>query len=239
MEKPHFDVRYLFPNFFTALSIFVGVIGIIASIKGNFEKAAWLIFLSLILDGLDGRVARWTNACSKFGVEFDSLADVVAFGVAPAILLYQTIGHEYGKFGSMVAALFVVFGAIRLARFNVMAPNSEPSVFIGVPIPTAAIFVASWVLLYLKYHIFKLPVLLMSLGIALLMVSNIRYPSFKKFSFQKRYVIKLLILVVIVSSLLYLYPAEFLTIIITLYIFSGIIRAVYYLNKRRKTIEKR
>ena len=240
MEKPHFDIRYLFPNFFTALSIFVGVIGIIASIKGDFEKAAWLIFLSLILDGLDGRVARWTNACSKFGVEFDSLADVVAFGVAPAILLYQVIGHDFGKFGSMVAALFVVFGAIRLARFNVMAPSSEPSVFVGVPIPTAAVFVASWILLYLKYDLasLKLAILVMTLGVALLMVSNVRYPSFKKFSFQKRYVIRLLIAVVIALSLLYLYPAEFLTIIITLYIFSGIIRAIYYLNRRRKKIEK-
>ncbi len=239
MEKPHFDIRYLFPNFFTALSIFVGVIGVIASIKGDFTKASWLIFISLILDGLDGRIARWTNACSKFGVEFDSIADVVAFGVAPAVLLYQVVGHEYGKFGSMVAALFVVFGAIRLARFNVMAPSSEPSVFIGVPIPTAAIFVAAWVLLYLKYRyeFLKPLILVMSLLVALLMVSNIRYPSFKKASFQKIYLIRILIVVMIVLGILYLYPAEMLTIIISAYIFSGIIRAVYYLSRKRKRVE--
>ena len=239
MEKPsHFDLRYLFPNFFTALSIFVGVISIIASIKGDYHKAAWLVFISLVLDGLDGRVARWTKACSKFGVEFDSLADIVAFGVAPAVLLYQVIGHEFGKFGTMVAALFVVFGAIRLARFNVMVPNSEPSVFIGVPIPTAAIFVAGWVLLYLKYDLQSLRflILFMSLGVALLMVSNIRYPSFKKFSIQKIYIIRLLIAVMILLAVLYLYPAELLTIIITTYIFSGIIRAIYYLSKRRKKV---
>jgi len=236
VERPHFDLRYLLPNFFTALSIFVGVISMIASIKGEFEKAAWLIFLSLLLDGLDGRVARWTNSCSKFGIEFDSLADIVAFGVAPALLLYQSIGHHYGKFGTLVSALFVVFGAIRLARFNVMAPTSEPSVFIGIPIPTAAISVAGWVLLYLKYgwEDLQFPILLFALGISLLMVSNIRYPSFKKFSLQRNRMVRSLTTIIIFLAILYLYPAEAVTLLITIYIFSGIIRAIYFLSKRRR-----
>ncbi len=235
MDKTSFDMRYIFPNFFTALSAFLGVISVIASIRGDFDKAAWLIFISLILDGIDGRVARLTNATSKFGVEFDSLADLVAFGVAPAILLYQTVGHHYGKFGSLVAALFVVFGAIRLARFNVMAPSSEPSVFIGVPIPTAAIFVAGWVMLYLKYRFSFLPPLLLgsALAVALLMVSNIRYPSFKKIDFKKHQVLKILILMVIFLAILYLYPAEFVTIAITIFIISGVVRAFYFLVKRK------
>ena len=235
MEKTSFDLRYLFPNFFTALSAFLGVISIIASINHQFEKAAWLIFISLIMDGIDGRVARLTNATSKFGVEFDSLADLVAFGVAPAMLLYQTIGHSYAKFGSLVAALFVVFGAIRLARFNVMAPSSEPSVFIGVPIPTAAIFVAGWVLLYEKYNLVSLQfaILLFSLGIAFLMVSNVRYPSFKRIDFKKHQVLKILILMIVILALLYLYPAETLTLGITLYILLGLMRALYYLFTRK------
>lgn len=239
MEKS-FDIRYIFPNFFTALSIFVGVISIIASIKGDFEKAAWLIFVSLILDGIDGRVARLTNATSKFGMEFDSLADIVAFGVAPAILFYQTVGAGYGKLGSMVAALYVVFGAIRLARFNVMAPSSEPSVFVGVPIPTAAVFVASWILLYLKYDLTPLRflIVLMTLGVALLMVSNIRYPSFKKIELKKIHIIRILVILILLLGLLYLYPIELLTIIITLYIFSGIIRAGYFLIRKRMRFEK-
>ncbi|SMC10127.1 CDP-diacylglycerol--serine O-phosphatidyltransferase [Nitratiruptor tergarcus] len=235
MEKHSFDIRYLFPNFFTALSAFLGVISIIASIHNEYEKAAWLIFISLILDGIDGRVARMTNATSKFGVEFDSLADLVAFGVAPAILLYQAIGSHFGKFGSLVAALFVVFGAIRLARFNVMAPSSEPSVFIGVPIPTAAVFVAGWVMLYQKYGLahFSFAILVGALCVALLMVSNIRYPSFKKIDFKKHQVVKILVIMVIVLAVLYLYPAEFVTIMITLFICAGVVRTVYFLFKRK------
>ncbi len=234
MEKPSFDVRYLFPNFFTALSAFLGVLSIIAAIHHHIEKAAWLIFISLVLDGLDGRVARLTNATSKFGIEFDSLADIVAFGVAPAILFYQAIGYQYGKFGSMVAALFVVFGAIRLARFNVMA-SGDPSVFVGVPIPSAAIFVAGWVLLYEKYHLqaFGGVIVWMSLGVALLMVSNVRYPSFKRLDLHKTQVFKILIVMIIVAALLYLYPAEVVTFGITLYIFLGVVRAAYFLFKRK------
>ncbi len=235
MEKHTFDIRYIFPNFFTALSAFLGVISIIASIKGDFEKAAWLIFISLILDGIDGRVARLTQATSKFGVEFDSLADLVAFGVAPAILLYQTIGVHFGKFGSLVTALFVVFGAIRLARFNVMAPSSEPSVFIGVPIPTAAVFVAGWVMLYQKYALehFAVAILLGALCVALLMVSNIRYPSFKKIDFKKHQVLKILVSMIVILAILYLYPAEFITLAITAFICAGVLRALYFLFKRK------
>jgi CDP-diacylglycerol--serine O-phosphatidyltransferase len=235
-----FDIRYIFPNFFTALSIFIGVLSIIASIGGNYEKAAWLIFLSLILDGIDGRVARLTNATSKFGMEFDSLADIVAFGVAPAILFYEAIGEDFSKLGSMVSALYVVFGAIRLARFNVMAPNSEPTVFLGVPIPTAAIFVASWTLFYLKYDLegFKSIILLMTLFIALLMVSNIRYPSFKKIELKRVHIIRILVLLILILGLLYLFPIEILTAIVTFYVLSGIIRAIYFLVKKRIKFEK-
>jgi CDP-diacylglycerol---serine O-phosphatidyltransferase len=151
MKKRPANLIYILPNLFTAASIFSGVFSIISAVNGNFEKAAWLIMLSLIFDGLDGRVARLTNTCSKFGVEFDSLADMVAFGVAPALLMYLFVGHEFGRFGVVASALFVIFGAIRLARFNVMTVSSEPSVFIGVPIPTAAVFVSLLVLLFQKY----------------------------------------------------------------------------------------
>ena len=124
------QLMYILPNLFTAASAFLGVISIISSIQGNYFKAIIYIILSLILDGLDGRVARLT---SKFGVEFDSLADLVAFGVAPAILFYLTVGAKFGRFGALIAAMFVVFGAIRLARFNVTTGTYEPNVFIGLP----------------------------------------------------------------------------------------------------------
>ncbi len=106
-----FNPLFILPNLFTAGSIFLGVLSVIFSSKGHFESACWLILLSMILDGLDGRVARLTNTASKFGVEFDSLADVVAFGVAPAFLLYFYVGIDYGRVGMSVPAIFVILGA--------------------------------------------------------------------------------------------------------------------------------
>lgn len=171
-----------------------------------------------------------TNATSKFGAEFDSLADIVAFGVAPAMLFYFSVGHMYGKLGSLLCAMYVVFGAIRLARFNIMIGVSEPSVFIGVPIPTAAVVVSMWILLY-REHPFMHGlewVMLVGLGIlSFLMVSNIRYPSFKKIDMQKGYLIKILVYLVIVFSLLYLYPIEVGTFLITAYLGYGLIRGIY------------
>lgn len=221
---------YIFPNLFTAASAFLGVVSIIASANGEFEKAAVFILLSLIFDGLDGRVARMTNTTSKFGAEFDSLADIVAFGVAPAMLFYFSIGHDYGKVGSLLCAMYVVFGAIRLARFNVMIGVSEPSVFIGVPIPTAAVVVAMWILLYGEHpfmHGFEW-VMLLGMGVlSFLMVSNIRYPSFKKIDFKKAHLIKILVYLVLSFSLLYLYPIEAGSAAITAYLIYGLGRAIY------------
>jgi len=221
---------YIFPNLFTAASAFLGIISILASASGQFEKAAVYILLSLIFDGLDGRVARLTNATSKFGAEFDSLADIVAFGVAPAMLFYFSIGHMYGKLGSLLCAMYVVFGAIRLARFNVMIGSVEPSVFIGVPIPTAAVVVSMWILFYKEYTMMQGFEALMLFGLAVLsflMVSNIRYPSFKKIDFKKANLIKILVYMVISFSLLYLYPIEVGTFLITLYLMYGLVRGIY------------
>jgi len=224
------QLMYIFPNLFTAASAFLGVISIIASANGQFEKAAMYILLSLIFDGLDGRVARMTNATSKFGAEFDSLADIVAFGVAPAMLFYFTIGHMYGKVGSLMCAMYVVFGAIRLARFNVMIGSTEPSVFIGVPIPTAAVVVAMWILFY-KEHPILLGlewIMLFALGLlSFLMVSNIRYPSFKKIDMKKGNVVRILIYLVIFFSFLYLYPIEVGALLVSAYLLYGIGRAIY------------
>ncbi|WP_200763559.1 CDP-diacylglycerol--serine O-phosphatidyltransferase [Nitrosophilus alvini] len=237
MSKTNFQLIYVLPNLFTASSAFIGVISMIAASKGEFEKAAWLIFLSLIFDGLDGRIARLTHTTSKFGVEFDSLADIIAFGAAPAMLLYFCCGHEYGRFGSLVSAMFVVFGAIRLARFNVMAPQSEPSVFVGVPIPTAAVFIAVWILMFQEYSVLKeysVYIMISTLFVSLLMVSNIRYPSFKKVDLKKANVLKILILMIVAFSLLYLYPTEGIAILITVYLFYGPFRALFFVLLRKK-----
>lgn len=224
------ELIYVLPNFFTASSAFLGVISVLASVNAEFTKAAIYIFLSLIFDGLDGRVARMTNSMSKFGAEFDSLADIIAFGVAPAILFYYSIGVNYGKLGSLITATYVVFGAIRLARFNVTMSQNEPSVFIGVPIPTAAIVSAMWIMLYEKYTFlqgYEFYILVLQAVLGILMVSNVRYPSFKKIDFKKSNVIKILIYMVIAFSLIYLYPVESVAIVITAYLFYGLIRAIY------------
>ena len=227
-NKP--QLIYILPNLFTAASAFLGVISIIASIHNNYYMALIYIILSLICDGLDGRVARLTNSTSKFGVEFDSLADLVAFGVAPAILFYMVVGSEFGRFGSLIAAFFVVFGAIRLARFNVTTGNYEPSVFIGLPIPTAAVVSAIWTYSYYSYDFLKfygIIFLVLQAFLGLLMVSNIRYPSFKKLDFNRSSVLKVLIILIFIFSFLYLYPLESLVILASLYVFYGILRAIY------------
>jgi CDP-diacylglycerol---serine O-phosphatidyltransferase len=212
------------------------MMSLIMSASGKYEYAAWLILLALIFDGLDGRVARMTKTTSKFGVEFDSLADIVSFGVAPAMLLYQYCGLDYGRFGMVVSGLYVVFGAIRLARFNVMTSEIEPSVFIGVPIPTAAVFVSILILLYEKYTLdMHIPLLLATLFVAVLMVSNIRYPSFKKIDLQKANFIKVLVVLVVTASTLFIFPIEGLALLISVYLFFGVSRAsLFFLRQIKK-----
>ena len=225
------QLMYILPNLFTAASAFLGVISVISSIQGNYTKAIIYVVLSLVLDGLDGRVARLTKTTSKFGVEFDSLADLVAFGVAPAILFYIVIGVQFGKFGALIAAMFVVFGAIRLARFNV---------FIGLPIPTAAIVSVLWIGVYLDYEIlqgFEWFYVLLQSVLAVLMVSNIRYPSFKKMNLKQTHVMRILVVLVVAFSMLYLYPFESATIVMSVYTLYGIIRAAIMFSKNSKKKE--
>ena len=226
---------YLLPNLFTAGSIFVGVISIVEASQGHFVNSAWLILLALLFDGLDGRVARLTNTTSQFGVEFDSLADIISFGIAPAMLLYFFAGHDFGRFGILVSALYVIFGAIRLARFNISTAKSDPNVFIGLPIPTAAIFTAMWILLLQKYELeaYRIILLFLVLGIALLMVSNFRYPSFKKIQLDKPLVFKTMILLVLCASLLYLFAAEGFALIIFAYVIYGPLRALHTMTTRK------
>ncbi len=241
MEKNSHKLAYILPNFFTAASIFLGVLSMLASIKGDYDKAMILIIVSLICDGLDGRIARLTNTASKFGVEFDSLADIVAFGVAPAVLFYFNLGQDYGRFGSLAMAMFIIFGAIRLARFNVTTGTYDPRVFIGLPIPTAAVVLGIWVVFYKHYFdknsFVAIGIILLAFLLSFLMVSNVRYPSFKKMELKKPNILKTLIVLIFVSSLIYLYPLEIFTLIMSAYVIYGLSRAVYnlYIKKVKKT----
>ena len=236
MSEERDKLIYILPNLFTAASIFFGVISIISTLNGNFTKAIIFIFLSLIFDGLDGRVARLTNTTSKFGVEFDSLADIIAFGVAPAFLFYIVIGSEFGRVGSLLTAIYIIFGAIRLARFNVTTGTYDPSVFIGLPIPTAAIWLAVSIGVYLEYSFFvNLKFLyLICIGIiSILMVSNVRFPSFKKINLKKMNFYKVLIALIVICSLFYIRPLELTAILSTGYIVYGLSRGGYYLCTKR------
>jgi CDP-diacylglycerol--serine O-phosphatidyltransferase len=232
---------YILPNLFTASGIFAGVFSMVSAVEGAFEQAAWLIMLALLFDGLDGRVARLTHTCSKFGVEFDSLADIVAFGAAPALLVYCYVGGDYGRYGIAVSGLFVIFGAVRLARFNVMTVKTEPSVFIGMPIPTAAVFLSLLVLLFERYGTLRSEgylILALAVVVALLMVSNIRYPSFKKVDMHAMHVTRSFVSMVFAALLIFLYPIEGLALLFGLYILYGPIRALVYVPRRFRRLKK-
>ena len=233
-ESPS-PIAYLLPNFFTAASIFTGFYAISLTLHHMFELAAWFVFLALIFDGLDGRVARMTNTTSHFGVEFDSLADIIAFGVTPAFLLYMYAGEGYGRIGIVVSALFIIFGAVRLARFNVTTSRIEPSVFIGLPIPTAAIMISIAILLLERYpqiHSYKLYLLPLTVILALLMVSNIRYPSFKKINFKAFHFMRFLTIAIVVALGVFIYPIEGMALLAAGYLLYGPLRAAFYLIRR-------
>ena len=234
--KNSVKLNYLLPNLFTAASIFVAIVSIIQSSKGDFEQASWLIILSLILDGLDGKIARLTKGESQFGVEFDSLADIVAFGVAPAMLIYFQIGHEYSKFGILAAALYVVLGAVRLARFNITTSKNDPNIFIGLPIPAAALFIVSLSQIDYKYNTTFLEpiILLLALLVGVLMVSNFRYLAFKKIELKRTISYKVLIILILLTSLLYLVPVETIASFFIAYVISGPIRAIYAINRKSR-----
>lgn len=240
MEKNTHRLAYILPNLFTAASIFLGVLSILASIKGDYDKAMILIIVSLICDGLDGRVARLTNTASKFGVEFDSLADIIAFGVAPAILFYFNLGQEYGRLGSLAMAVFIIFGAIRLARFNVTTGTYDPRFFIGLPIPTAAVVLGIWVVFYKHYfdnsYFMGIVVIFLAFLLSFLMVSNVRYPSFKKIELKKANILKTLIILIFAFSLIYLFPLEIFTLLMSTYVLYGLSRAGYniYVKKIKR-----
>lgn len=200
---------YVLPNLFTTANLFCGFYSAIASMKGMFEIAAIAILIAVVLDGLDGRIARITHTTSKFGGEYDSLCDLVTFGVAPALLVYNWSLIAYGKWGWLAAFLFCVCGALRLARFNVQAGVIDSRVFNGLPIPGGAAVVATGVLLFYylggEGRFSELPVMLGVIALSLCMVSSIKYYSFKDLNFFSRkpfmsFVLIVLILVIVVAE---------------------------------------
>lgn len=181
---------YLLPNLMTTACMFAGAYAIRLAFEGQYVMAGWLILVAGICDSLDGRLARLTKSESAFGVQYDSLADMVSFGIAPAVLTYAWILHAYGRLGSVISFLFMACAALRLARFNVKSGRQEKGYFEGLSVPAAAGLLATWVIFY--DHVFEtLPVksflvVFVTALLAMLMVSSLRYPSFKALDFRSR-----------------------------------------------------
>lgn len=225
---------YLLPNLITTGALFAGFFAIIAAMNGDFENAAIAIIAAGILDGLDGGVARLTNTQSKFGAEYDSLSDCVAFGVAPGLVAYSWGLTSLGKVGWAAAFIYVACAALRLARFNVQAGSSDKRFFIGLPSPTAAALVATMVWLGasrgLDGNEVSWVVALLTAGAGVLMVSNVLYHSFKEYRIG-RVPMRVLLGVIVAFAIILMDPPLVLLVVALSYIASG---PVLHLMRRRR-----
>ncbi len=237
-DKKRFRGIYILPNLITTASLFAGFYAIIEAIHGNFEVAALAVLVSLVLDGLDGRVARMTQSSSNFGVQYDSLADLVAFGVAPALIVYFWALQPFGRYGWVAAFLFVVCGALRLARFNVQIGEFDPRYFNGLPIPAAATMVAMTILMYHELGEWAPTrhglIVGMIYVLSFLMVSNIKYYSFKKFELFQRKPFPVLVAAVLIFLVIAIEPKIMGCLAMASYVISGPILTLLLLWRRRK-----
>lgn len=235
---------YLLPNLFTTANLFAGFYSIVCAVNGNYYVAAATIFMAMVLDGLDGRVARMTNTQSAFGAEYDSLSDMVAFGLAPAILAYQWALSELGNVGLTVAFIYVACAALRLARFNTQIGVVDKRWFIGLASPAAAGVVAGtvwaiWVLSEAGVGGADLPfaiIILLAVLVAvsgLLMVSNIKYYSFKDLDLKGRVPFVAILVVVLAFAVVFSDPPRILLLMFLAYAASGPVQYVLRLRKRQ------
>jgi CDP-diacylglycerol--serine O-phosphatidyltransferase len=212
---------YLLPNLFTTGALFCGFYAIVSGMGGNFIHASIAIFLAMLLDGMDGRVARMTNTQSAFGEQYDSLADMVSFGVAPALVMLSWVLHDLGRWGWAAAFIYTACAALRLARFNTQIGVVDKKYFIGLASPMAAAIIAALVLTLSSYELvsFSVKVLLAVVTVAtgLLMVSNFRYTSFKSVDFRGRVPFGVMLLIVMVLAMLIVYRTEGLLTLSILY----------------------
>lgn len=235
---------YLLPNLFTTANLFAGFYAIINAMNGNFYVAAAAVFVAMVLDSLDGRVARLTNTQSAFGAEYDSLSDMVAFGVAPALLAFEWALGSMGKVGWMVAFIYVAAAALRLARFNTQVGKADKRYFIGLASPAAAGVVAGTVWAFSDlgvkgadmsvFMVVAFAVLVAAAG--MLMVSNIKYNSFKDLDLKGRVPFVAILVVVLVFAVVFSDPPRILLLIFLAYAASGPVQYLLQL-RRSKTVE--
>jgi CDP-diacylglycerol--serine O-phosphatidyltransferase len=219
---------YLLPNLLTSACLFSGFYAIIAAIKGDHQSAAVAILVAAIFDGLDGRVARLTRTTSRFGVEYDSLSDLVAFGVAPGILAYMWGLQDYGRLGWLAAFLYVATTALRLARFNVLSQSGHvgtKSYFLGLPCPSAAGVVATGVLISQHFGAYgpvrHIAVITMVYCLSFLMVSNVRFASFKEMRWFQQHPFSGMVVLILSIMVIATEPSVTLFVLLMSYVLSG------------------
>lgn len=244
-QKPSRGI-YLLPNLFTTAALFSGFYAVLAAMSGKYEHAAIAIFVAMVMDGLDGRVARLTNTQTAFGAEYDSLSDMVAFGLAPSLVMYVWSLNHLGKLGWLAAFVYTAGAALRLARFNTQVGTADKRYFQGLPSPAAAAILASSVWVAVEYQIEGVDVSYLACFITLisglLMVSNVRYNSFKEIDFRGKIpfmsvVVMMLALAVVISQ-----PSTVLFILFMGYAISGPVLTLRHLQQRRaerKVAQKR
>ena len=243
-ERPEKRGRgiYLLPNLFTTAALFSGFYAVLAAMNGKFEHAAVAIFLAMVMDGLDGRVARLTNTQTAFGAEYDSLSDMVAFGLAPSLVVYVWSLHGLGKLGWLAAFIYTAGAALRLARFNTQLGKSDKRFFQGLPSPAAAALIAASVWVAVEYEVdgqtLSYAACLLTAAAGLLMVSNIRYRSFKDLDIRSRVPFVSIVAVALMFAIVLVQPPLVLFLIFSVYAISGLVLTLTRLRRRRSERRK-
>ncbi|MEN2995036.1 MAG: CDP-diacylglycerol--serine O-phosphatidyltransferase [Thermodesulfovibrio sp.] len=239
VRKPARGV-YILPNALTLCGLFLGFYAILSAINEKFIHAAWAIILANIFDGLDGLVARLTRTTTRFGIELDSLSDLVTFGVAPAILIYMFALDDFGRIGFAVSFLFVSCGALRLARFNVQ--TSVIKSFKGLPIPGAATMIAALVIFYIEVLNLQpeknLFLLFLTVVLSLLMISTLKFHGLKEIDFKEKKPGWILLIFMFLLFFVFIFPNISIFVLVSLYVLLGIIENIIILIKQnRQTLE--
>ena len=240
VKKPRKGV-YLLPNMITTLSMFLGFLSMVWAVQGRFESACFAILLSAVMDGLDGKVARLTNTASEFGVQYDSLSDLVAFGIAPAMLMWQWELSALGRMGLAAAFIYAACGALRLARFNVSTAAVGKRFFIGLPIPAGGCTVVTFVFCAAHFPAIMasaLPymTLFLAIGVGVLMVSKVRYFSFKEYDFLRANPIRTMLFFLLVLGTVISFPRVMGFVLCAVYIIGGVVYTFVILPRRNRQL---
>lgn len=244
-QRPRRRGIYLLPNLFTTAGLFAGFYAIVAAMSANFEAAAIAVFVAMVMDGIDGRVARLTNTASEFGVEYDSLSDMVCFGLAPALIVFEWTlrsmieqGWVWSKLGWLAAFVYTAGAALRLARFNTQVGTADKRYFQGLPSPSAAGVLAGLIWFSedngLDGSDMWMVGALLAVSMGALMVSNVRYYSFKEVDFKNRVPFFTLIMMVLLFVVVSSHPPSVLFFGFLIYAISGPVLTLYQIRQRRR-----